>query len=148
MRSTVWVVAFAAAALAGCLYKSGGKYAGTFGIARAEVSPAEPAAGDEVILSLTVQFTGTTTAANPTATVKVAVDDGEPRLVSVALGSTAGASGAGVLQGNATVELGKLSAGEHTVTVLAAAPPGFVGAVEPPLVRKVTVKPGPRNDRP
>lgn len=123
----------------GCLYKSGGKFVGTFGVTAAELAPAAPTTADEVTVSLTVRFTGTATSAAPTVTVRVTLDDGEPRPVIVPLTFAEG-TGARTSEGQAKVALGTLPAGDHTVAVVAVAPPGLKGAVLPPLVRTVTVK--------
>lgn len=140
MRSVFCLTTVAVALLPGCLYKSGGKYVGTLGVAQMSILPAELTTADDVSVSLTIHFVGTTTSAAPTAKVRITLDDGEPRTVTVSLTPEARKSGPGFAVGTATVQLGKLSAGEHAIVAVVAAPPGLAGAVQPPLLQKVTVK--------
>lgn len=140
IRSVVCLTAAVAIAISGCLYKSGGKYVGTFDVSRVQILPAEPTANDSVSVSLTVHFTGTTTAASPIAKVRVTVDAHEPLTLTVPLTPQSVAAGAGSAVGSATVEIGKLAPGEHAIAAVVAAPPGLAGAVQTPLVRTVMVR--------
>ncbi len=140
MRPLAGLAAVLVMASAGCLYKSGGKYAGTFGVTAAEVTPAQPTTADEVVVSLTVRFTGKATASAPTVRMRVTVDDSEPRIAIVPL-TFADGNAVRVAEGNAKVALGTLAAGAHAIAVVVVAPPGLKGGVLPALVRTVNVLP-------
>ena len=132
-----WIV-LTCLAVAGCLYKSGGKYVGTYEIAHMEVQPTDPIADRPLTLVIGVRFTGKTTNSTFAAKVKLALDDAEPRFIVVPMWLADAQPG--VYTGEANVNLGPLTVGEHRIALDIQRPAGLVGSIPVPVNRSVAVK--------
>jgi hypothetical protein len=122
----------------------GGNLVGSIAFQQIQVQPESPTADDPVSLKIGVTFAGT--GATPADGLQLQVSavkkgEQEKRTATATLSLTAGAGPSGVMQGTATIGLGKLPAGTHTFTVAIQQPAqGLVGAIQPSREVQIVVK--------
>lgn len=122
----------------------GNQLVGAIAFQQIEVQPNSPTSDDIVSLKASVTFAGTGTMPEGGLKLQVTAEkkgDKDTKTATAVLSRSAGAGSSGVMEGKATIELGKLPAGTHTFILAIQQPTQqLVGAIEPPREVQVVVK--------